>query len=284
MNSPTLPSIAQLIRSAQQALESISTSPRLDAELLLAHLLDCDRSYFYAHADDQPEPRLQAHFQQLVSRRSQGVPMAYLLKTREFFGLNFEVSPAVLVPRPETELLVETALEQIPKEQKFQVADLGTGSGAIALAIASQRPQCEVIATDRSQAALNVAQRNAQRLHINNVAFRCGSWLEPISEQLPLIVSNPPYVAENDERLNSDSLRHEPLMALTPGSDGMSAIVSIISGATKHLFNKGWLMLEHGYDQAAFVQQLLADHGYGAIASHRDLAGHERITVGQWSV
>jgi len=285
MTSPANASIAQLIRHAQEQLAN-SVSPRLDAELLLGHLLECDRSYFYAHADananDILDARLRAQFQQLLARRSEGVPMAYLLKTREFYGLDFEVSPAVLVPRPETELLVESALARIPKDEPFQAADLGTGSGAIALTIAKERPQCQVIATDRSAAALKVAQRNAQRLHINNVSFRSGSWLEPIEGRLPLIVSNPPYVAENDQRLNSDSLRHEPLMALTPGSDGMGAIQTIISGSTKHLFNKGWLMLEHGYDQAALVRQLLTDHGFAAVDSHQDLAGHERITVGQW--
>lgn len=274
--------VRQHINLAQQQLCQISESPRLDAELLLAYVLKKDRSYLFSHDDSCPSSTQSQLFQNLVGRRSRGIPVAYLLRQREFYGLTLEVSPAVLVPRPETELLVDLALARIPIDAEWQLADMGTGSGAIALALAKQRPRCTITATDRSAAALSVARRNAQQHQLTNISFEQGSWYEALKTQCQIIVSNPPYVADNDARLNSDSLKHEPLMALTPGNDGFDAIKIIIGGATKHLFNKGWLILEHGSEQATTVRTLLRAAGFGKIESQRDLAGHERVTMGQW--
>lgn len=295
MKHASPPIIRDLLRSAraqlQQALSDIARTtgdlethidPRLDAELLLAQVLGCERSYFFIHPEATLSTTQLDQFNRLVEKRGQGVPVAYLLGQKEFYGLALEVSPAVLIPRPETELLVDCALALIPEEARWTLADLGTGSGAIALALASQRPHCQVIATDRSPAALQIARRNAQHLTLNNVEFRCGDWLQPITETLPLIVSNPPYVAAGDRRLQGDSLRHEPLAALTPGDDGLGAVRTIIEQASKRLFNNGWLILEHGYDQADSIRALLRQHGYSSVRSEHDLSGHERISLGQW--
>ncbi len=257
-------------------------SPRADAELLLAHARGSARSRLLVDADDELASTVAAQFESLIVRRVAGEPVAYLIGRRGFWSLDLEVTPAVLIPRPETELLVEFALDRIPRERAARVLDLGTGSGAIALAIASERPLCQVVAVDASDAALAVAQRNAQHHALLNVRFVHGSWYRPLAgRRFDLIVCNPPYIAEHDPHLAAGDLRFEPRAALAAGHDGYDAIHAIVGGADAHLQPGAWLAIEHGYDQAASVCSLLRAAGLLAVAALRDLAGHERVSVGQ---
>lgn len=256
----------------------------VDAHVLLAHVLGVDRAWLIAHATDPlPLDRADAFFA-LASRRREGEPVAYLTGRREFFGLDLAVTPAVLVPRPETETLVEVVLEHLPADRPVSVADLGTGSGAIALAIASARPLARVIATDLSEDALDVARANAARLAITNVAFAPGDWYAALpADDAPLdaIAANPPYVAQDDEHLESDDLRAEPAQALTPGGDGLDALRTIVAGAPARLAPGGWLAVEHGYDQSDRVRKLFEAAGFEAITTRRDLAGIARVVAGR---
>jgi release factor glutamine methyltransferase len=269
--------IAAALSDARQKID------RLDAEALLAHLLQKERSYLRAWPEQTLDETLLARFNDLVVRRQQGEPLAYLTGWREFWSLLLQVSPATLIPRPETELLVEEALKIIPQDANWRIADLGTGAGAIALAIASERPDCEVVATDISPAALEVAQANAERLNLNHVVFRHGSWHEALKpdERFHLIASNPPYVAADDAHLQHDGLPSEPQTALTPGDDGLAAIRIIIEQMQSHLREPGWLLLEHGYDQGAEVRALLQQQGYSEVITRRDLGNNERMTQGR---
>jgi release factor glutamine methyltransferase len=253
---------------------------RLDAQVLLLHVLgraQTDRAWLLAHDTDPLAPEQEAAFKRLCARRAGGEPLAYIVGHKEFFGLDLMVDPRVLVPRPDTETLVEWALALVGESSL--VVDLGTGSGAIALAIKKHRPDATVEAVDTSAAALAVAAGNAQALELN-VKFRQGSWLDANETRYDLIVSNPPYVAENDPHL--DALEDEPLTALAAGPDGLRDIRTIVSQAPAHLRRGGWLLLEHGHDQAAAVRRLLAEARFQAVASRRDLAGIERCSGGQW--
>lgn len=253
-----------------------------EAELLLAHALGRSRSWLFAHADDPLTDTEAAAFKALLQRRMSGVPVAYLLGSQGFWTLDLLVTPATLIPRPETELLVEQALARIPNDAAMRVSDLGTGSGAIALAIAKERPRAQVVAVDLSKDALDVARANAARNGIGNVEFRQGSWLEPLlGEGFDVIVSNPPYVADGDPHLAQGDLRFEPALALACGKDGLDAIRLIIGGASKALRPSGWLLFEHGFDQAAEVRSLLADAGFGEIEAVRDLEARDRVTLGR---
>ena len=273
-------SLQTLLQNAQIRLAKISDSPRLDAQLLLAHALNQPRSYLYAWPERLPEHHQIHYFSELLQRRLAGEPIAYILERREFWSLDLRVTPATLIPRPETELLVELALEHIPLEYSTRVADLGTGSGAIALAIASERPQAQIIATDNYQEALDLAADNAHRLALDNLEFRLGDWCTSLPhESFSVIVSNPPYLAVNDPHLNQGDLRFEPAKALTDGNNGLSAIKLIIRDAWQHLLPGGWLLLEHGYEQGEQVCALLRQHGYTAIADHKDLAGISRVST-----
>jgi release factor glutamine methyltransferase len=255
---------------------------RLDAEALLCHLLQRDRSYLRAWPERELEDDLLEQFNALVARRQQGEPLAYLIGWREFWSLKLKVSPATLIPRPETELLVEQALQRIPHDAKWRIADLGTGTGAIALAIASERPGCRIVATDFSLDALAVARENATRLSLKNIEFRHGSWCEPLcNEQYEMIVSNPPYIDCDDNHLQRDGLPFEPQSALTPGSDGLAALRLIINQAKQHLATPGWLLLEHGYDQGTAVRELLQQADYHEVATLRDLGNQERLSLGR---
>ncbi|HEX7113462.1 MAG TPA: peptide chain release factor N(5)-glutamine methyltransferase [Mizugakiibacter sp.] len=267
---------------AEAAQRLAGGAARLEAELLLAHALGKPRAWLYAHAGDAADEAAQAAFAALLARRLAGEPVAYLTGTRGFWSLELEVTPATLIPRPETELLVELALARLPEDARARVADLGTGSGAVALAIARERPQAWVFATDASAEALAVARRNAGRLGLAHVAFAQGDWCRALGDasDFDLIVSNPPYIAAGDPHLGEGDLRFEPAAALTSGVDGLDAIRSIVRDARAHLRPGGWLLFEHGYEQGAAVRALLTAAGYREVFTARDLEGRERVSGG----
>ncbi|MGH8171736.1 MAG: peptide chain release factor N(5)-glutamine methyltransferase [Rhodanobacteraceae bacterium] len=254
---------------------------RLEAEALLAHVLGKPRTWLYAWPEHELEAQQLARFESMVESRVRGEPIAYLTGHREFWSLDLLVTRDVLIPRHETELLVELALARIPREIAH-VADLGTGSGAIALAIARERAQARMLATDASSAALAVARANAERLMISNIEFAQGDWCDALGEkEFDVIVSNPPYIASGDAHLDLGDLRSEPLSALVSGSDGLDAIRRLVGEAPARLRPGGWLLLEHGWDQAARVRALLEEGGFIAVASASDDGGHERVTMGR---
>jgi release factor glutamine methyltransferase len=272
--------IRELLASASARIGG--DAARLEAELLLAHALGVSRAKLYAWPELVPDADARARFERAVEARAGGEPIAYLLGHREFWKLDLSVSPAVLIPRPETERLVELALERIAPDREVRVADLGTGSGAIALALASERPRAHVLATDASADALAVARANAQRLALGNVTFAQGDWCDALgAARFDVIVSNPPYIAENDPHLDAGDLPREPRAALASGVDGLDAIRRIVARAPSHLEAEGWLLLEHGWDQAAQVRALLERAGFVAVESARDHADHERVTLGR---
>jgi release factor glutamine methyltransferase len=254
---------------------------RLDAQLLLLHALgrpQHDRAWLLAHDSDVLAPEAEQRYLDLTRRRAAGAPLAYLTGVREFYGLELQIDARVLDPRPDTETLVDWALERLQDLAAPLVMDLGTGSGAIALAIKAQRPDARVSALDASTDALAVAQANARRLGLE-VTFDSGNWLDGVSERHDLIVSNPPYIAEGDRHL--EQLGHEPQLALTSGPDGLNAIRAIVSQARTRLCGGGWLLLEHGWDQAPAVRALLAQAGFEDVQSRQDLAGIERCSGGR---
>lgn len=255
---------------------AIARVDRLDAELLLAHALEITRTRVLTDPDHLASPSQAAQFGALIERRLAGEPLAYILGYKEFWSLRFAVRRCVLVPRPETELLVERALTLLPTHFAH-VADLGTGSGAIAIALASERPNWKITATDLSAEALAVARENAAALNARNVEFVSGHWLEPLAgRKFDLLVSNPPYIAASDPAMGT--LTHEPRQALTPGPDSMRDLREIIRSASGYLEPDGWLLLEHGWDQAPSVASELVALGFRHVRSHRDLGGHERVT------
>jgi len=286
--------VAQLIRQAQtalyEALGLILTEARIEAQALLSCALgDVSRAWLIAHEYDPVAPEHQAAFELLLYRRLAGEPVAYILGEREFFGLMFKVTPATLIPRPETELLVELALQHLPPLSLgkgwgggLRVLDLGSGSGAIALSIAHARPDVEVVAVDASSEALAVAHENAQSLGISNAAFAQSDWYSALDAQhFDLIVSNPPYVAAGDPHLQQGDLRFEPTFALASGSDGLEDIRRIVAEASSHLQPGGWLLFEHGYDQAIQVRELMQQADFRELFSACDLAGIERVSGGR---
>jgi release factor glutamine methyltransferase len=259
----------------------ISETAGLDAELLLARVLGCERSYLHAHPEAQlTEPQSRRHGE-LLKRRASGEPLAYILGFKEFWSLPLQVTPDVLIPRPETELLVELVLAHISKHEKLEIADLGTGSGAIALAIAKECPDCRITATDISQAALAVAAGNACRLKLTNIWFLVGDWFEPLGGRFHLIVSNPPYVDVADPHLQDAALQFEPREALISAEGGLADLRLIAQGASTFLHPGGWLIVEHGYEQGAQVRHLFERHGLQDIVTARDVAGNERATLGR---
>jgi len=274
-------SLKDFITDATRALAEASPTPRLDAELLLAHALGKDRSYLHAHAEDTPDAETGRRFRTLVDARRSGEPIAYLTSKREFWSLVLKVTPATLIPRHETELLVELALERIPEDAAWSVLDLGTGSGALALAVARARPRCRITATDESEAALEVAAENARALKLSNLEFVTGDWFAPLTgRRFNLILSNPPYVKEKDPHLNRGDLRFEPRSALAAGPEGLDDLRSIAEHAIPHLADRAWLLMEHGFDQGNAVRALLSSGGFTGVTSFRDLAGQERVTGG----
>lgn len=256
---------------------------RIDAEVLLLHLLGKPRSWLFAHAGDKPDPDLQTAYHALLDRRASGEPVAYITGRRGFWSLNLEVTPATLIPRAETELLVELALQRLSRDERRSVADLGTGSGAVALAIAHECPQSFVLATDASSAALEVAQRNAKRLGIANIRFAHGDWLAPLDAQrFDLIVSNPPYIEAHDPHLLKGDLRFEPAAALASGADGLDDIRRIVGDASGHLEPGGWLLFEHGWNQGAAVRRLLEAERYAEVFTEQDLEQRDRVSGGRF--
>jgi release factor glutamine methyltransferase len=253
----------------------------LEAKLLLGHVLGRDRAWIAAHGDAALAAEAARMFDALVRRRSAGEPIAYLTGRREFFGLDLEITPDALIPRPETELLVDLALQWLPVEMSARVLDLGCGSGAVALAIAHHRQRASVLGADVSAPAVALARRNRERLAIENASFVESDWFAALGrERFVLVVANPPYVPRNDPHLGEGDLRFEPAGALVSGEDGLDAVRGIVATAPGYLAPRARLALEHGHDQAAVVQRLMRERGFARIASVRDLAGIERVTHG----
>ena len=272
--------IQQTLKLASQQLTGLTDSPKLDTEILLAYILKKSRTYLFTWPDKNIDETTQQQFQQLLTQRSQGQPIAHLIGQREFWSLNLQITPDTLIPRPETELLVEQLLQLLPATAQ-RIADLGTGSGAIAIALASERPQWQIIATDQSSAALAVARCNAESFKLKNITFIAGSWFQPLSNTLyNAIVSNPPYIANHDGHLAQGDVRFEPATALISGVDGLDDIRHITQHASQHLLPGGILILEHGHDQMQPVKSLLEQNHFINITQLRDLNGQPRASFG----
>jgi release factor glutamine methyltransferase len=277
--------IHQALQQATAALNALPHSaPELEAAVLLCHLLDKPRSHLYAWPEQPLSVTQWQTYQALIQRRLQGEPIAHITGLREFWSLTLKITPHTLIPRPDTELLVERGLSHLQDLHSARAADLGTGSGAIALALASERPDCQVHATDLSPQALAVARENAQRLALSNVQFYEGSWFNalPAGKRYDLVLSNPPYIAVQDAHLEQGDLPQEPRSALVSGPDGLDDIRILCAHAGSYLKPGGWLLLEHGFEQAPQVRELLSKRGFRKVCSHRDLAGRERISEGEW--
>jgi release factor glutamine methyltransferase len=280
MGSNRTEPIADLLAAARCRLDR-GTASGLEADLLLAHVLGVSRAWLFANRERTLPAGEAGQFWHLVDRRAAGEPIAYLVGRREFWSLPLIVTPDVLIPRPETELLVQAALDCIPADAAWRVADLGTGSGAVALAIATERPRCDVHATELSPGALTVAGLNVDAVAPGRVTLHRGCWLEPLSGQFRVIVSNPPYVAAADPHLARGDCRFEPREALTPGDDALAAIRHIARAAPPYLEAGGLLAFEHGFDQGEACRNLLLHLGYGNVGTRKDLEGRERVTCGQ---
>ena len=278
-------SIATLLKQhslqLQAALNLDISSARIEVQCLLQAVLRVNRAHLITYSEQALTTAQQENYLAWLERRLHGEPIAYLLGEREFFGLNFRVTPATLIPRPETELLVELALQRIPQQGVCRVLDMGTGSGAIALSIAHARPGAEVVAVDASESALQVARDNQKNLNLSNASLLLSDWFGGLAQQrFDVIVSNPPYIAAGDEHLGLGDVRFEPLSALASGEDGLRDIRLIGAQALKHLNPRGWLMLEHGYDQAGRVREILRQAGFRQVFSACDLSGIQRVTGG----
>lgn len=273
--------IQHSLNTATQILETISESPRLDAEVLLAFVLGKNRSYLRAWNDKVLNEQLLSQFESLISQRQQGIPIAYLTGTREFWSRDFFVSPDVLIPRPDTEMLIEQCLEIIPQDVPFQILDLGTGSGIIAITLACERPNAKIIAVDASESALKMAQKNADFHSCTNIEFILSDWFSNVPQQkFDLIVSNPPYICENDEHLTQGDVRFEPKTALIAAENGLRDIFEITKAAKNYLSSNGQLLFEHGYNQAKDVQTILGNTGFVNVRTYHDLAAQPRVTTG----
>lgn len=271
-----------LLDDAVARLRSVSESARLDAEVLLGRSIDMPRSYLFAHPEDVLDDAAFDRFDSLLQRRLGGEPMAYIMGCKEFWSHELLVSPATLVPRPETELLVELALHEIPRKAQWQILDLGTGSGAIAIAVAGERLLSEVTAVDINESALAVARENARQLAMSNISFAQGSWSTPVrGRKFKVIVSNPPYVRSDDAALAA--LRYEPVDALVSGDDGLDAIRALSAECVDIVEDDGVLLIEHGSDQADDVAALLSANGWANIQNHTDFSGHPRVTAARRS-
>lgn len=280
--SSGLPTISTLRELGKKALHS-----DLESDVLLAHCLKVSRSYLYTHSDEPVEGENAQKFQSCVQRRLLGEPIAYITGKKEFWSLELDISDAVLIPRPETELIIETVFDSIPKETpNIRLLDLGTGSGAIAVAIAHECLHWEIVAVDKSQAAIEIARQNANNYSLTNIQFYIGNWFEAINEKkgFDIIVSNPPYIANHDPHLNEGDLRFEPKLALVSGREGLDALSHIIVSSKLFLKKSGYLILEQGYNQGEFVALTMKEQGYTNVEIFKDLAGHDRVTKGQLCV
>lgn len=278
-----MPTVATLLQQSAERLKGSSLSARLDAEVLLAHALGWQRSRLYGEGQQPVRPEIVQRFFELIEGRQTGRPVAQLVGSREFWSLELMVTQDTLVPRPETEMLVELALQRIPADTTARVLDLGTGTGAIALALAKERPRLQIVATDLSEEALRVARYNANALDVTNIEFRFGDWFGPVAdERFDVIVSNPPYVTDQEWLLNHFDLGHEPAMALRAGRDGLLAIAVITANAPAYLEEGGWLLVEHGFRQGPATMRLFQEAGFTALSTYRDLPGRPRVTEGQW--
>jgi release factor glutamine methyltransferase len=273
--------VRELLARGRSALAVQAAGP-LEAEVLMGKALGVSRAWLYANPEHVPDGDTQTNYLELIERRAGGEPVAYLTGSREFWSLPLKVTPEVLIPRPETELLVETALAFIPTDAAWRVADLGTGSGAVALAICSERPSCEVHASECSEAALEVARENGRCIAAGKIEFHLGSWLVPLEGIFQVIVSNPPYVASDDPHLRQGDCRFEPEAALTPGCDALAAIRQISRESRRYLAHGGMLAFEHGHEQADAVQHLLGSLGYRGVETRNDLEDRPRVTSGIW--
>ncbi len=274
--------IDSLLRHSATELKENSTSARLDVELLLGHVLRKSRVELISAGKDFITPESAALFTNLVRKRQSGMPVAQLTGSREFWSIDFTVTSDTLIPRPETEILVECALTHIQKDRPADFLDLGTGSGAIALAVASERPNIHVTATDISDQALAIAQYNAAALKLTQVEFLRGSWFQPVAgRKFSTIVANPPYVSNMEYVVHHFELQHEPALALCGGDNGLDCIKAVIKQAPKHLFKDGWLAIEHGYRQGPAVEILLREAGFRSVFAYSDLQGHARVTEGK---
>ncbi|CAD6875155.1 peptide chain release factor N(5)-glutamine methyltransferase [Methylomonas fluvii] len=276
-------SLLSLLIAANEQLSRTSETAMLDAEVLLCHCLNKNRSFLRAWPEHQPSEEQIAQFQILVEQRAQGTPVAYLTGQREFWSRNFKVSPDVLIPRPDTELLIELSLSLLPTDQPCKIIDLGTGSGIIAITLAAERPLTQVFASDLSSAALDVARYNAQQLKAGNVRFAQSHWFDNIEETgFDLVLSNPPYIADNDPHLTIGDVRFEPDSALISPDNGLQDIRQLAEQARTHLKDQGQLLIEHGYNQQTEVQAIFHECGYRQINTHADLSGNPRVTSGIW--
>ena len=273
--------IVDALKHARQQLPA-SESAQLDSELLLCEVLNCERSYLYAYPEKELSAQQSDSYNKLIGLRQQGKPIAHLTKQKEFWSLMFHVNEHTLIPRPETEILVETALNYISKDSKNNILDLGTGSGAIAIAIASERPLSNITATDKSKEALEVAKQNAQTHNIENINFINAGWFNIENEMsYDVIVSNPPYINDDDPHLSEGDVKFEPLSALASGEDGLNDLRIIIQGAKDNLKKQGWLLVEHGYNQAQQVQQLFNENNFTSVSTIKDYSDNDRVTIGQ---
>ena len=276
--------VSRLIDEGIARLQRVTDQSRHEAEILLAAALGKTRAWIMAHPEERVlDCEATDRYEAYVTRRSRGEPVAYVLGEKEFWSLPLEVTPDVLIPRPETELVVELALTHLPRDQESRVLDLAAGSGAIALALAKELPRAAVVGADISEAAITVARRNARRLGLANVVFRTGSWFDPVAEErFELIASNPPYIAATDERVEPAVRRFEPHGALFAGADGLEALRVITGAAGRYLSPGGWLVVEHGDRQGPAVRELLSAAGFADVTTRQDLAGLDRCTEGRW--
>jgi len=272
-------SIRKYLDDGTAILRGISDSPRLDAELLMGMVLRKPRSHLHTWPEAQLEEPQAAQFEHLLRRRFSGEPIAYMTGVREFWSMPLKITPAALIPRPETELLVEKALLRLPADEDLRVLDLGAGSGAVSLAIARERPRAQVIGVDISLAALELARLNARLQKIDNAQFRESDWFDAVrGEKFNVVVGNPPYVAEDDPHLQRGDVRFEPRLVLDAGNGGMSCFRAILDRAHNYIVRQGWLLLEHGADQHLPLRRLLEAQHYHDITVHKDAAGHDRVT------
>jgi len=274
--------IQQTLSSTKEQLNTTSETPQADSEILLCHVLDCNRTYLHTWPEKILTQTQQQRLEALIERRKQGEPVAYLTGQRAFWEFDLAVSAATLIPRPETELLVEQALLLIPMNESYDILDLGTGTGAIALAIAHERPASHITAIEQSTEALSIAAQNIKAYSSGNIQLLDSHWFSALGDKTyHIIVSNPPYIAVHDPHLNAGDVRHEPRSALVSGEDGLDDIRHIIEHSIHHLHAGGHLLLEHGYDQSVVVKELLLLHGFKKISQYKDLSGHLRVSHGQ---